>query len=375
LTTTNGQKVTIYLDCHTVMPPIPAVVEEMRCFFYQKWGVPWAQHQKGIELYDIIDKAIEKIYKKIRAPGSFFFKTTPGKMEAHLEFLFSFYMEAALSCTKPHFFTSSLEEASVLLSLRYFEPLQCSITLLPVNENGQLCMDALKKIKIKGPSLLTFSWVSSLTGVIQPVEEIIDFCRTEGVWVHLNGSHSIGWVDIDWNRIDSLYFDGDKMGTPQGIGGLFQKMAFSKGTNHNVAALCGLSIAMEMIFEMQNSKKMEIARLRDEFEAELLHAIPDCKILFQEVERLPNVCVVSFPSIASEALLYFLQRQGLCATIGGGQYQKLSVQLIECGIADTIANGAISFAFSSETTEEVLRAALTVIVSCVRKLKIFSVAL
>ena len=121
--------------------------------------------------------------------------------------------------------------------------------------------------------------------------------------------------------------------------------------------------------------RSEIARLRDTFEAELRLAIPDCKILFQDAERLPHISAVAFPGVMAESLLYALHRRNVFASIGGGQFQKLSTQLKSCGMPDELSHSALSFALSHDTTEENLAEALDVIVSSVRKLKACSEAL
>jgi cysteine desulfurase len=77
----------------------------------------------------------------------------------------------------------------------------------------------------------------------------------------------------------------------------------------------------------------------------------------------------------SEALLYALHRRQVYASLGGGQFQKLSAQLKSCGIADELCHCAVSFALSHDTTEDDLAEALDNIVASVRQLSTLSGAL
>jgi NifU-like protein len=73
------------------------------------------------------------------------------------------------------------------------------------------------------------------------------------------------------------------------------------------------------------------------------------KVFFQGVERLPNTAVIAFEGIHGEMLLAQLKKQGVFATTGEG---KLADVLESCQIDCHLAQCAISFALSDETTQE-----------------------
>jgi cysteine desulfurase len=211
---------------------------------------------------------------------------------------------------------------------------------------------------------------------MQPIPEIVEICHAKGVKVHVNASHAIGTWGVslkEWN-VDYLTFDGDKIGTSQGIGALFSKESVKEGVM-SAPALLELAGALKDVTGKQESFAMESARLRGEFEQELVRMIPDCKIIGQDAQRVPHIFAASFTGLMNEALLYSLYRQNIEASIGGGQFQTLTTILKQCGHADETSLGAISFALSEGTTEDDLRTALEAIVIAVRKLKKMSVAL
>lgn len=358
----------VYLDHHTITRPSPKVIEKLNFFFREKWGTAFAPHQKGQELYPEIDEALKKLYTHLGASDSHHFILTYGGQDAIFQLFMDFYFEEVQETGKNHFLTLSNEEALILLSLSRLDELGCVTKLLPVDENGRILLDALDEALKPKTALFSFSWANPLTGVIQPVEEIVSRCHAKGVAVHVNASAVMGKIPFLFadSKIDFLTFDGDKIHMPQGIGGRLQKKK-PKHSSHNIAALSALALAVEESALRQEQFSLEAARLRDTFESELKLALPSAEILFQNVERLPHISCIAFPGVMSEALLFALHRRGVYASLGGGQYQKLSSQLKNpC---------ALSFAISHETTEDELAHALDVIVSSVRKLSTLSQSL
>ena len=203
------------------------------------------------------------------------------------------------------------------------EQLGCVTRLLPVDEKGLLKLSALEEALKPKTALLSISWANALTGVIEPISDIVRICHAKGVKVHLNASAMIGKLPISFEElgVDFLTFDGDKIHTPQGIGGLFRKTKPHE-SSHHVAALSALSLAVDEELQRLEQFAMESARLRDTFEAELKIALPDTLILFQDADRLPHVSCVAFPGVMAEALLFNLHRRQVFASIGGGNFKS-----------------------------------------------------
>jgi cysteine desulfurase len=366
----------IYLDHQTISRPSPAVIERMNHYFLHKWGTLSAPHQKGQELYEDVDTALKKLYTLLGASDSSHFVLTAGGTEAIFQLLVNFYLDEVRETGRNHLLTLSIEEAPILLSMSRLEQLGCVTRLLPIDEKGCLKLSSLEEALKPKTALLSISWANALTGVIQPISEIIRICHAKGVKVHVNASSMIGKLPISFEElgVDFLTFDGDKIHTPQGIGGVFQRTKPHE-SSHYVAALSALSLAVEEELQKLEQFAMETARLRDTFETELKHALPDSEVLFQDADRLPHVSTMAFPGVMAEALLYILNRRQVYASLGGGQHQKLSSQLKNCGVSEELAQSAISFAISHETTEDDLAEALDIIVSSVRKLATLSAAL
>lgn len=366
----------IYLDHQTISRPSQAVIERMNHYVHRKWGTLYAPHQKGLELYEDVDAALTKLYLLLGASDRSHFVLTSGGNEAIFQLLMNFYLDEIRESGRNHLLTTAIEEAPIFLSMSRLEQLGCVTRLLPVDEQGIVKLSVLEEALKPKTALLSISWANALTGVIQPIPEIVRLCHAKGVKVHVNASHMIGKLPISFEElgVDFLTFDGDKIETPQGIGGLLQRTKPHQ-SSHHVAALSALSLAVEEQFQKMEQFAMETARLRDAFEAELKTALPDTVILFQDADRLPHVSTIAFPGVMAESLLYLLHRRQVYASLGGGQFQKLSSQLKSCKVSEELAQSAVSFAISPDTTEDDLAEACDIIVSSVRKLSTLSAAL
>jgi cysteine desulfurase len=96
---------------------------------------------------------------------------------------------------------------------------------------------------------------------------------------------------------------------------------------------------------------------------------PEAVPFYSDQERLPHCTTIAFPHIANEAMLYSLNRKNLFATIGGGNFQQLSQLLLYSGIPDTLAQTAVSFSLSRETTEDDIDRAIHLIAESAQQLR------
>ncbi len=321
--------------------PSKSVIERLTYFYCEKYRAG----EEDLEL------ALKSLALSCGAGENGYFQLTPGGSEAAFQLLLNFFLEEVRETGRNHFMTPVIEP-----SLHRIEEFDCCVKLLPVDERGILTSQIVEAAIKPKTSLLSLSWANGLTGVLQPLEEIVRCCKAQGVKVHLNASSVIGKMPISFQEmgVDFLSFDGDKIYAPPGMGGLFQ-LTPPRNPSLQVAAVSALALAVEEEHQRMGQTALETARLRDAFEAELKYTLPDSQILFQEADRLPHITAIAFPGVMSEALLFALHRRGVYAT----QFQ----------------HSALSFVLSHETTEDDLAYAVDVIVSSVRQLSTLSHAL
>jgi len=356
-----------YLDNHTTTRPFPKAVEEMLPFYRERWGSLISPHEMGQELYPAVDASLKKIYDLLGAKESDHFYLMGSGMEAVSQILWAHYLDEIRESGRNHLLTTTVEDASVLLSFNGLEKVGCSGRMLGVNAQGQLSKEELEAAIRPRTSLLSLSWAHGLTGVIQPLDEIAAVCREKNVRLHVDVSSVLGKLYFRFQDLncDYLSFDGEKIHAPKGAAGVFAKSPMIHMPNINVPNLVGLSTSLEEVSDRFDYLATEIARLRGKLEQGVSEAV----VFFREADRLPNTAVMAFPGVHAEALLFLLSRKGVYATGGGGNTQKLSHILQACGISSELSQSALSFSLSYETTEEEIDYALEVINTSVKKLR------
>ncbi len=370
----------IYLDNHSGARPYPALIDALALLYKKHFASLSSLHTKGDEQILPFNKAVDILYTSVGAKKEDLFIFCENGEIAINESIFSGYYEGTRNTGKNHFLTTQVENEAIIQSMKRLEKFGCATKYLPLNVNGQITKEVLEEHIGPRTAFLSLSWAHGLTGVIQPMEEIAAVCKEKGILLHVDASYILGksYFRFQDYPIDFLSFSGDKIHAPKGTGGLFVKegipftrLIVGKG-ELNTPLVSALSYAA---FETTHNFEhicTETARLRDLLEKEIQAEIKDAVIVFKNAERLPNTSVIAFPGVISEALLFELNYFGVYASIGGGMYPTLSTVLKGCRLDPILADSALSFSLSYETTEEEILLATQKIIAAVKKLKTYS---
>jgi cysteine desulfurase/selenocysteine lyase len=99
------------------------------------------------------------------------------------------------------------------------------LQVIPINDRGELRMEALPEM-LSGPvKLLAVNYVSNSLGTINPVREIIELAHRNHIPVLLDAAQAVQHMPLDVQEldVDFLAFSGHKMYGPTGIGVLYGK--------------------------------------------------------------------------------------------------------------------------------------------------------
>lgn len=105
------------------------------------------------------------------------------------------------------------------------EELDLRLEFIPVTEDGQLDLEAYKKLLDLKPKLVAFVHMSNVVGTINPAKEIIELAHAAGALTLVDGAQSVPHfaVDVQELNVDFYAFSGHKMCGPTGIGVLYGK--------------------------------------------------------------------------------------------------------------------------------------------------------
>jgi cysteine desulfurase/selenocysteine lyase len=99
------------------------------------------------------------------------------------------------------------------------------LKVVPVNDEGELLMDAFDKLLSSRTKLVSVMYVSNAMGTVNPVRDIIQKAHKAGALVLVDGAQAMAHLEVDVQELDCdfLAFSAHKLYGPTGVGVLYGK--------------------------------------------------------------------------------------------------------------------------------------------------------
>jgi len=359
---------TVYFDYNATTPLDPAVREAMLPFLGEVWGNPSSVHHVGRKARALLDDARDRAAKFLGAkPSEIVF--TSGGTEANNLAIFG-----AARLLKPkgkHLITSAIEHHAVLHCFDYLEKKEgFEVTRLPVNSEGRVSVDDLKKAIRADTILVSIMAANNEIGTIQPVAELGAVCRERGIVFHTDAVQWFGkepFENISQFNADLVSVCAHKFHGPKGAGLLYIKsplhpdpILFGGGHENerragteNLPAIFGLVAALEKFIMPPVFERIKL----EEFSAKLIAAIEKidgCELVSPRVNSLANTVSFVVRGADSIGLLAGLDLEGICASSGSacsaGSLEPSHV-ILAIGKKDA-ANSLVRFSLGRDSTAE-----------------------
>ena len=379
----------VYLDNSATTRVAPEVIALMTKIMSEDYGNAASLHQKGVDAEQYIRKAKEQIAATLKVePKTIYF--TSGGTESNNWAITG----TALANRRRgmHLITTVIEHPSVKNTMRFLEEeMGFSVTYLPVDENGVLSVDTVRKAIRPDTILVSVMYVNNEIGALQPIEEIGEMLSKEfpDVYFHVDAIQAYGKFEIRPKRmhIDMLSCSGHKLHGPKGVGFLYvndrvklkpiiygggQQKGMRSGTE-NVPGAAGLGLAAEMMYT-DFSAKIEALRARKKQLLEGLQTLDGAHVngLFGE-DSAPQIVSCSFDGIRSEVLLHALEEKKIYVSSGSAcssSHPSEVNTLLAIGLTRERQEGTIRFSLNPEVSEadiEYTLGALREILSVLRR--------
>jgi cysteine desulfurase len=318
----------IYLDYNATTPILPEVLEAMMPYLTSEWGNPSSTYKFGSKLKTVIETARTHVAELIGAHAVEVIFTSCATESNNAA------IHAALKANpkKKHIITSMVEHSSALNYCMALEKEGYRVAYLPVDREGLLKLTDLEDAISDETAVVSLMWANNETGVLFPVREIAEICRSHGVLFHCDAVQATGKAEIDVQNVqaDYLSVSGHKFGAPKGVGALYvrKKVPFSpfvygghqernmRGGTESVPLIVGMGKAAELARKHLPQYDKKVRPLRDALEDGILKTVPNTELNGHKTQRLANTTNITFHGIESEALLILLDQEGICASSG-----------------------------------------------------------
>jgi len=221
-----------------------------------------------------------------------------------------------------HIITAVTEHKAVLDTCKRLEKYGYRVTYLPVQKDGLIDLDDLKRAMDDKTILVTIMAANNEIGVVQPIAEIGKLCHERGVIFHTDSTQAVGKIPIDVNKqnIDLASISAHKMYGPKGVGALYvrrknprvQISAIIDGGGHergmrsgtlNVAGIAGLGKTCAIASQDMAKESCHLAGLRNRLKDRIMGQLDECYINGSMEHRLPGNLNISFAYVEGESLL------------------------------------------------------------------------
>src|SRR5262244_2541339 len=384
----NGNvKLPIYMDNHATTRPDPRVVEEMMPYFNELFGnAARGNHEFGWIAEQAVEQARERIAKLIGANTKEIIFTSGATESDNLAIkgVAEMYREKG-----NHIITQATEHKAVLDTCKRLEKYGYRVTYLPVQKDGRIDLDDLKRAMDDKTILVTIMTANNEIGVLQPIREIGALCHERGVLFHTDAVQAVGKVpfNVIQDNVDLASITAHKLYGPKGVGALYvrrknprvQLVAQIDGGGHdrgmrsgtlNVPGIVGLGAACEIAQKEMPEESKRLRALRDRLKVGLEAKLDEVFINGSMEHRLPNNLNMSFAYVEGESLLMGIND---IAVSSGSACTSATLEpsyvLKALGVGEDLAHTSIRFGLGRFNTEEEVDYVIDKMVQVVSKLR------
>ena len=366
----------IYLDYNATTPLCQAARQAMLPFLGENFGNPSSIHIAGRRARAAVDDSRDRLAHLLGAkPNELIF--TGGGTEANN--LAVLGLSRSRAGRGRHLISCRTEHHAVLNTIEHLQEREgFEVTWLNISPAGLIDLEQLADAIRDDTALVSIMYANNETGVIQPLLQISEICRSRGALLHSDMVQSFGKIPTDLALVDAASFAAHKFYGPKGAGLLFLRSGIPIDPIHfggahenqrrpgteNVEAITGMAAAAEFV-ERDHAQEQERERnLRDCLWDEISRQIPSALANGPSAHRLANTLNVSFTDLDSETMLMALDLEGVCASSGSACMVGSIVAshvLLAMGLPLEVAKSAVRFSLGKFTTSEEIDAAARVV--------------
>jgi len=373
----------VYLDHNATTPIDERVLEAMLPYLRENFGNPSSIHGLGRQARAALDAAREQVAQLVAAhPGQVVF--TSGGTEANNAAL----KGIAFRSSPGRLAVSAIEHASVRSPANALQRQGWEVDVAAVDSNGICQPEMLRQVLSAQTCLASVMWANNETGAIQPVAELAQICREQGVLLHTDAVQAAGKLEVDFpaSGAQLMSLSAHKLYGPKGVGALVVDKSLDlepllhgggqekerRGGTENLAAIIGFGKAAELAHIELQARRRHFEELRSYLEQRLQQVMPEAVIFAAGAPRLGNTLFMAIPGLDGQTLIMALDRQDIAIASGsacGSEHAEPSTVLSAMGVARETALGAMRISLGKDNTQQDIDAFINALELQVRQLR------
>ncbi len=375
----------IYLDYAAATPVDERVLNTMLPYFSQRFDNPSASYTPARQVRADVEDARARIAHLMGTkPANIIF--TAGATEAN-------NLALAAVASDAHVIASAIEHESV----RACVLARKEGTLLPVDAQGFVSAEVLRKAIRPDTELVSIAYANGEIGTIQPLRKLAQVVADERarrlamgegrpIYLHTDASQAATLKTLNVSALgaDLITVSAAKMYGPKQVGLLWmrsgielhplvrgggQEAGVRSGTE-NVPGIIGFARAFELARELREEEAKRLRDMRNLLQEQITGTFSDAVITgpTRDAQRLDNLLHVSFPGLLARRLVILLDQHGVFVGTGSAcaaSKMMVSHVLEAIDAAPEVAESSLRITLGRETTREQVERAAQVIIDVV----------
>jgi cysteine desulfurase len=366
----------VYLDHAATTPMRPEAVAVMVPFLTERFGNPSGSHGVARDARRAIDEARDRVAGVIGSrPGEVVF--TGGGTESD--------NTAITGAATGRRVCPAAEHHAVLHAVE-----RVGGTVVAVDDVARVDPEALTAALGPDVALVSVMTVNNEVGTVNDLAAVASVVRDRapGALLHTDAVQAACWLDLRdvWPHVDLLSLSAHKFGGPKGSGVLAvregsaieatlvgggQERERRSGT-HNVPGIVAMAEALALTDAQRAEENARVAALRDRLVEGLTGGLTGVRETVPRADKVAGSAHVMFEGVETEALLFLLDRGGVCASAASacasGAMDPSHV-LAAMGVERSWAGGAVRMSLGRTTTADDVDRALEVLTDAVSTLR------
>jgi cysteine desulfurase len=314
----------IYFDNSATTPIYPQALDAYVKTSQRIIGNPSSLHDLGNQANRLLQQARKQIAELIQVSASEVYFTSGGTEGDNWVLKGTAFEKRSFG---NHIIVSDVEHPAVSETAAQLTQLGFDVSYAPVDEQGLVIVEELKKLIRKETILVSIMAVNNEIGTIQPIQAISEILAAyPAIHFHVDAVQAIGKVATEkWltERVDFATFSAHKFHGPRGIGFIYWKhgkklapllTGGGQENNHrsgteNVPAIVAMAKALRLYFDRIQQQPEHTAILR----RSLLHALqefPAVSIFSKDTEQFaPHILCFALTGIRGEVLVHAMEEK------------------------------------------------------------------